>query len=382
MMMMREHLTSGIAVALSLTLCACSSDDSETTQVEGGSFRITASGEALALTGYDFPPVAGQEVVLADGWELRFERALVVVDHVHLSLTPDRSPTDQSQLGDEVAELAGGPFALDLATDGPGTVTGKSGDDRAYPLGVIAERDDGKSFDPATRYGFSFAFVPASDSAARLGIDETDADYARMVSEGLTHLLIGVATRRQPVSECSVTGEFAYSELPEVVRFELGLTLPVTNVNCQNPELTGQPISDAEESPRGVQAKAGESVDVQVTVHTDHLFWNTLAHGAVPQFNQLAARAREVDGEYVVTLDDLTGAPLVGPAEDAAGNPLGFMSCLAADEYTLPTQPIFTFDTEGQAIDDMRAFVLASASTMGHLNQDGLCYVEGSAHTH
>jgi hypothetical protein len=56
------------------------------------------------------------------------------------------------------------------------------------------------------------------------------------------------------------------------------------------------------------------------------------------------------------------------------------MSCVDGSEYQLPSQPIFTFDTEGQDIADVHEFVIANASTMGHLNQDGLCHVSGFAH--
>jgi hypothetical protein len=285
-------------------------------------------------------------------------------------------------MGPEMAELEGGPFAVNLSQAGDDTVPGKGDGDRAWPLGVLSERADGDPFDPRERYALSYDFVAATDSAARYGIDNNDPDYDRMVDSGWTHLLIGTATRAAAVDDCEVTGEFAYDELPTEIRFELGFTAAVSNLNCQNPELTGQPVSDAEESQRGVQAREGETVDVQLTLHTDHLFWNTLAHGAIPQLNHLAALAEQVDGQWVVTLEQLEGAPLIGPAQDAAGNDLGWMSCVDSSEYQLPSQPIFTFDTEGQEIHDVHEFVIANASTMGHLNQDGLCFVEGFEHEH
>ncbi len=380
--MIRHAPRETLLALLLASTTACSSDEADTTAVEGGAFRCTASGETLALHGYDFPPTAGQEAFLVDGWELSFEKALVVIDHVHLNSDPDRAPTDQSQTGSEIARLEGGPFAVNLAEGGVGTVAGKGSEDRAWPLGTITEQDDGKPFDPAERYAISYGFVAATEAATRLGILDDDDDYDRMVENGWTHLLIGTATRQRPTSECTTTGDFDYASLPEQVRLELGFAAVVTNTNCQNPELTGQPISDTEESQRGVQAKANETVDVQLTLHIDHLFWNTLAHGAVPQFNHFAALAKEVDGTWTVTLEDLEGAPLIAPAADTSGNDLGWMSCVDSSDYQLPTQPIFTFDTEGQPIEDVHEFVIANASTMGHLNQDGLCYVAGFAHEH
>src|SRR5438132_9065980 len=91
-----------------------------------GTVKFTASGEVLALGGYDFPPATAMDPAFVDGWEVRFEKFLVVFDKVTLSEAPDTSPTDQSQVGKVVAEVDG-PWAIDLHAGGP--LTGKGGSD-------------------------------------------------------------------------------------------------------------------------------------------------------------------------------------------------------------------------------------------------------------
>jgi hypothetical protein len=364
-----------------LHLAACSAED-VTGEAASGSFRVTASGEALALNGYAFPPAAGSEVFFADGWAVEFQHAIVVVDHVTLSEKPDTSPADPSKTGAVVAELPGGPWAVDLAQGGTGTVPGKAAGDRAWPLGTLDARDDGKRFDATQRYAFGFEFTPATaDVKSLLGFASGDAAWQTMIERGYTHYLVGTATRKKPVSQCRTSGEYAFESLPEKVSFRFGFKAPVVNQNCQNPENTGAPF-DGEESQRGVQPRPGETTDVQITLHTDHLFWATVEHGAVPLFNHFAARAREADGEWIVTLDDLEGVP-VAPVTDGSGEPLSWMSCVGDSEWTLPTSPSHvTLDVDGRELDHVSDFVIYNASTMGHLNQDGLCFVEGSDHDH
>lgn len=363
-----------LLAALSLGLSACS--DADTAAKSSGSFRITVSGESLALNGYAFPPLAGQEVFFADGWELEFDRAMVVIDRVQLSERPDLAPGDQSRTGDVVAELGGGPWAVDVASAGAGSVAGKENGSRAWPLGEISERSDGSPFDAAERYALGYAFASADKAVSLLGIDAEDPLWGTMVQQGYSHYFVGVARRKADVLKCSTTGEYDFSQLPKEVRFELGFHLPVASLNCQNPELTGKPF-EGEESQRGVQPRGGQRTDVQLTIHTDHLFWNTTLHDATPLFNHWAARAVERQSRAVVTMQELEGAPL-SPVVDQQGKALGWMSCEAS--WQVPTTPsTFSMDPGSLSLQDMAALISFNASTLGHLNQDGLCYVKGAA---
>ncbi len=364
------------------TTLACSNADDETSSDNGGAITISASGEELALEGYPFPPQPGVEAFFGDGWEVKFSKVLVVISDVHLSESPDSSPSDQSKVGKRVASLPG-PFAVNLAA--PGDLVGKGGGgERAWTLGRIENQNlnGGDAFDSSQRYAFGYSLIDASDSVTELkGFAADDSDWQEMKQNHWTHLLVGTATFKGTECKASKDG-YDFDALPTRVKFRFGFEADVSMENCQNPENTGAAF-DGEEFQRGVQVKSGAETTVQATIHTDHLFWDTVDHGAIPLFNQFAAQAQEVDGEFVVTTEDLVGVPLA-PVTDGQGHALPWRSCVDASEYTLPTLPSeVTFETEGNdAITDLHDFLIFNASTMGHLNQDGLCYAPGFEHSH
>lgn len=374
-----KHLL--LLAASGALMSACSSDDEDTSDAKGGTITISASGEQLGLHGYSFPATSG-EIAFGDGWEVKFSKILVVISDVHLSENPDSAPADQSKYGKTVARLPGS-FAVNLAASGD--LVGKSGNqDRAFTLGTIQNQTEngGKAFDPSKRYAFNYSFTDASSSVTELrGLSADDADWAEMQEHGWTHYLVGTARFKGTSCEASKP-DYDFESLPEEVEFRFGFEADVSMQNCQNPENTGAAF-DGEEFQRGVQPANGTNTVAQITLHTDHLFWNTVNHGAVPLFNQFAAQARSVDGKYQVSLQDLEGVPLA-PVTDAEGTPLPWRSCLPPGEYVLPQVPSeLTFDTEGnEAIHDLYDFLIFNASTMGHMNQDGLCYVPGFEHSH
>ncbi|MCA9628968.1 MAG: hypothetical protein KC766_14915 [Myxococcales bacterium] len=382
-MIRKATLRMGALVTLGgFAMLACSNADDETSSENGGSIVVSASGEELALEGYPFPPQPGVEAFFGDGWEVKFSKVLVVISDVHLSESPDTSPTDQSKVGKRVASLPGA-FAVNLAA--PGDLVGKGGGgERAWALGRMENQnlDGGAAFDSSQRYAFGYSLVDASDDVINLqGFTADDPDWQEMKQNHWTHLLVGTATFKG--SECKASKEgYDFDALPTSVKFRFGFEADVSMENCQNPENTGAAF-DGEEFQRGVQVKAGSETTVQATIHTDHLFWDTVDHGAIPLFNQFAAQARDVGGEFVVTMEDLVGVPLA-PVVDAQDRSMPWRSCVDASEYTLPTVPSeVTFETEGNdAISDLHDFLIFNASTMGHLNQDGLCYAPGFEHSH
>ena len=154
------------ALALLVVSCAaCASSH----HGGGGSVEITASGEALALSGYPFPPPSGGGAAFVDGWDVSFQRFITVFDKVTLSTNPDTNPGDQAQTGRVVAELDG-PWAVDLHRGGP--LAGKGGsDEQSVSVGTITSQSDGSAFDSSVRYAFSYEAVPATPDAKLLGLD-------------------------------------------------------------------------------------------------------------------------------------------------------------------------------------------------------------------
>ena len=353
----------------------------------GGSIQLTASGEVLALGGYAFPPASADDPVFVDGWQVRFAKFIAVFDKVTLSEDPDTSPTDQSRTGRVVAEVDG-PFAIDLHQGGP--LPGKGGsEEQAEPIATLVDQNDsgGAAFDPTLRYAFGFESVPATPTARLINIAANDPDYAAMVDGGWNVLYVGTATWRGDLASPACTSSdpaYDFSVLPRVVTFRLGFATPTQYVNCQNPDNDPARGLGGEDHERGVQVKDNQQATVQVTFHTDHPFWESLTHDSPAHFDQLAALARkQVDGTYLVTLDDATGVNYAA-FKDAAGAPLPWRSCAAG--YSPPSaSPQMGFDSlsipdnpagdPSLVLRDYRDYLRYNQSTQGHLNSDGLCYV-------
>ena len=379
--MRRWYGTSLAVVAAALSGCGSGNNNNG----NGGSVQFTASGEVLALGGYAFPPATAGDPDFVDGWEVRFTKFIAVFDKVTLSEAPDTSPSDQSQTGKLVAETDG-PWAIDLHKGG--SLMGKGGsDEQAFPIDMIANqnKNGGAAFDPTMRYAFGFDSVPATASAKLLQIDAGDADYAAMVQNGWNVLYVGTATWKGGASCTSTSSSYDFSKLPTTVSFRLGFASPTTYLNCQNPDNDPAMGVGGEDHERGVQVKANQTTIAQVTFHTDHPFWESFTHDTPAHFDQLAALAKkQTDGSYLVTLDDTRGVDYTA-FKDAAGSPLPWRACDAS--YTPPnTSAQMGFDSlsiphnasgdPASVMRDYADYMRYDQSTQGHLNSDGLCYVE------
>ena len=365
------------------TALACGGSNDSTTTAAGGSIQFTASGEVLALGGYDFPPATEDDPAYVDGWEVKYSKFLVTIDHVTLSESPDTSPSDQSKTGKVVAQIDG-PWAIDLHRGGD--LEGKGGsDEQAYPLETLdnQNKNGGKAFDPTLRYAFGFDVVPATSAATKLQFDANDPDYAEMVAKGWAVLYVGTATFKG--TNCSSSDpNFDFSKLPTKVNFRLGFKSPTTYVNCQNPDNDPADPLGEEEHQRGVQVKANQVVTAQVTMHTDHPFWDSFVHESPAHFDQLAALAvKDAQNNYSVTVENAVGVNYTAFKFGAA--PLPWRSCL--DSFTPPnTNAQMGFDSltvpynpSGNAATSMRDYadyMTYNQSTQGHLNSDGLCFVD------
>ncbi len=369
-----------IAILSGLAQSACSGSDSNSS---GGKVEFTASGEVLALGGYGFPPATADDAAFADGWEVKFSKLLVTVDHITLSENPDASPSDQAKTGKKVAQ-ADGPWAIDLHQGGP--LAGKGGsDEQAVPITMLDRQNlnGDAAFDETLRYAFGFQLVPATADATMLQLEASDPDYAEMVKNGWAVLYVGTATFKGDSSCTSSDDAFDFSALPTKVNFKLGFKSPTTYANCQNPDNDPAKALGDEEHQRGIQVKSNQTVTAQVTVHTDHPFWESFTHDSPAHFDQLAALAvKDMDGNYTVTMAETVGVDYT--AFQLGESPLPWRAC--APDYAPPnTNEQMGFDSldiphdpSGDPATSMRDYadyLTYNQSTQGHLNSDGLCFV-------
>jgi hypothetical protein len=363
-----------LAATAAIALAACGGSSQKS-----GSVLVTASGEALALGGYGFPPATADDVAFVDGWEVAFTKVIVVFDHVRLSQNPDLSPTDQSRTGPVVAQV-NGPWMVDLHKGGPLPGAGGAGE-QAVAITTITG-----NFDPTQRYAFSFDTVAATPSATNVNVDA--ADFTDMVSNGYTSLFVGTATWRgdAPGVTCTNTnGAYDFAALPTVVNFRFGFTAPASYINAQNPKNDPATPFAGEEHQRGINIPEGATTTAQATFHTDHLFWDSFLHDSPLHFDHIAARhAGEVNP--TATLADLVGLDFTA-FTDKNGVALPWRACV--DTFTPGTGAQMHFDNlsvpfalngpdPGVALRDYRDFMTYGLSTFGHLNADGLTFVQRS----
>ena len=346
-----------------------------------GGILFTASGESLALTGYPFPPASADDPQFYDGWDVKFDRLLVTIDKIVLSTNPDKDSGDQSKTDAVVARVEG-PWAVDLHHDGPGNINGKSPGERAVPIAALTRQSNGSAFaTDGTRYAFGYDTVAATERALNVNLDTAArADYDDMVQNGCVVLYVGTATFRG-----DATCNAGHQGWPAAVNFRLCFKSPVTYINCQNPDNTGAPFP-SEESQRGIAFDPGAAVIAQVTLHTDHPFWDSVLHGSPPHFDAFAARAVGDDGGMpAVTLEHAKGIDYTA-YKDALGNAVLWRYC---SEPPTDAHPKFTgpmsFDPQSvphaigddpkSGLRDYYDFATYNQSTQGHLNADGLCFV-------
>lgn len=373
----------------------------------GNGILLTASGEAFAKDGYAFPPTSADQVVFVDGWAVSYDRVLTTFDHITLSEGPDKVPTDQSRCDDGrggivlcgtgssvVAEIDG-PFVIDLHKGGPrADADGAQAD--AAPIAALTGRNKqgNETFDPTTKYAFGFEVVAATLQAKNVNLDAAGiADYQEMVTKGYTTLLVGTATWQgnnhsnatgSGCAQTTVAPAYDFGVLPATVRFRLGFIAPTVYRNAQNPQLTGEPLP-SEEHPRGIATVANQATIAQLTFHLDHAFWESFVHDSPAHFDPYAAKYAGAATPPTAQLEDFKGYALK-PFVDVQGHPLPWRSCLDASDYTAPSDGAMAFDTltipvnttgnPAQVIRDFYDYVTYNHSTFGHLNADGLSFVD------
>ena len=396
-----------LALALATSLAAASCSSTTTSQsasdagaAGGGGLDLGAadpgpggvwfavSGEVLALTGYPFPPAQPDDAAFVDGWDVHFTHLLTTIDAVTLYDTPDAVPGDASKAGAVVVQLRG-PWAFDLARSDPSYLPGKgSPGELAVPFASVKTTSDGKALrTDGNRYGFGFDIVAASSAARMVNVPaEASADYAEMVRSGCAVLYVGEAKFRGNKADPACYPE-ERKTWPDSVAFRLCFKSPTTYVNCQNPDNDPAKPFDAEEHERGVAVRSDASVIAQVTIHTDHPFWDSVLHDSPAHFDQFAARVvGQGSAIPTVTLESTRGVDYTA-FTDGTGKPLQWRYCLEPSTAVHPKHtgamsfdpqsvPHATGSDAATGLRDYYDFATYNQSTQGHLNSDGLCFVQ------
>lgn len=344
---------------------------------------FTITGEAFATEGIGFPPpAAGGEPYFLDGWEVTFDHVIVGVDRLTVSENPDLDPNDPSQTGEMVAR-ADGPWAVDLAKEGP--VTAKEMNGKAFRLARLTNQNlkaGSPAFSTTTKYAVGYELIAARAGAYNVNLDgEGEAAWREMMAKGWSVWMSGTATWKGAQSNppCrSTVAAYDFGRLPKRVTFSFGFAAPVEFKNCENPEL--QPAGS-----RGVQTQANAETVTQVTFHLDHPFWEALEEDAPLRWDALAARKSVASGAGPESAS-LTEADVMGvdfqALKDAQGEALPWRTCgpalsgerttgtVAYDPGNVPVSP------QGGAagLKDLYEYMRYNLSAFGHLNNDGLCF--------
>lgn len=183
---------------------------------------------------------------------------------------------------------------------------------------------------------FSYSIQPATKTAKAVGT-VTAADIEAMAAGGYNYWMVGEATH-------TATGA-KYT-------FDWKLKNPTRNADCTN----------GDDGKAGLVVVANATAEAKITLHLEHTFWDSLgSEGGQLRFTPMAAVAgndRVIDFEKLATqkLDDmkgLDGQPLLENGAPVVYNP----------------------GSAALAEQNLKGFVLASASSQGHLNGEGLCTI-------
>jgi hypothetical protein len=143
--------------------------------------------------------------------------------------------------------------------------------------------------------------------------------WARRPSGGWT---VPVPRRRSATAACDPATYAGWPSRGQSVPFHLCFKSPTTYVNCQNPDNDPAKALSGEEHQRGIYFKKDASVVAQVTIHTDHPFWDSVLHDSPAHFDQFAAPWRAAGrGVFpTVTLEMTQGVDYTAVYTDALGN--------------------------------------------------------------
>jgi hypothetical protein len=263
-----------------------------------GTLSIRISGEEAAQGGY--PVGQGEDqIAFADGWTLEFRK--VIVSLTHFSLATEDG---------EQASLELDPVVVDLHQGTPELWRFE---------GIAAQRWE------AVGYQYS---KPSGD--VRVVNDVSDQDLELMRDQGYSLLI-----------EAS-----AHSDQRDV-ELHWGFPLAIAVQHCQN----GLDGTD------GIVVRDNAVTSAEVTVHLDHLFFDSYATEEPKlRFDPLAAMTAE--GRPLL-LGALAGQDNLSDLKSLTGEPLGLAYDPGSAFHPVPT--------------NLAEYVTAAAETTGHWNGEGHC---------
>lgn len=369
-----RYLIALSALVGSTVVIGCGSDNSTGKNPGTEGFVVTVSGEDLAAVGYDFSSASlanADPPAFVDGWAVKFDHVIITVGNLQINGDPDKDEGNPQDTGAVVAS-ASGPWAVDASIGGD--VVGKSGspDEKTVPIAAFATQQNGQAFDTEKRYAFSYDLVPASADAELTNLDaEGRALYAEAQQKGWSMIYAGTASYNGPKPAAGSV----FAKIPTQIKFTLGLTNPSSYINCRNTDLSA--VGD--EFPRGIQAQAARSTIVQITLHTDHGFWDTLnVEGTPLHFDPIAANASSYgmpNEPGSVTIEDLVNVDVSG-FTTKEGEPLPWRSLVS--DYSARSGQM-KYDPNGtsfKVVNSFAAYLAYSAASGGHMNADGECEVK------
>jgi hypothetical protein len=268
-----------------------------------GRLVVTINGEEGVRDGFPFT-VDGQTVAFVDGWTLQFDKYIGVVTEVSLAGDGEVALEDRRVF---VADVTGGiPTIVEQG-------------------GVSARRWE--------EFGFVAREPREGDEIVNVtGVAQADID--RMKAKRVTYLIEGVAKKGA-----------------REVRLSWEVAAPVRASRCTN----------GLDNTQGVVVPPNSSAVAEITIHSDHAFFDKLGtENAALRFEAIAGASS--DGQ-VVTWEDLKRQSLLD-LRDVEGAPL-------RDEQGRR----IVYDPGSAQLEgtDLQAYIKFSMSSQLHLNGTGLC---------
>ena len=168
------------------------------------------------------------------------------------------------------------------------------------------------------------------------------------------------------------------------MNFAFGWNDSTQMLNCVNYDWTD---CEACLTDRGVQTNPDETYLAQITLHTDHVFWDELRHeGANLRFDPIAAYAPLDGGTFFINDSPQTIATTFSNGDRlpdrAPYQPNSSPNATPVDQYTSDgtgdgLQVILNVNATTGLPNQMTDFMIFSAQSQSHLNAQGLCYIDG-----
>lgn len=288
-----------------------------------GSVVVAVEGEDGAS---GLSPTSEEPIV--DGWTVEFDDYIVAVGHVELE-------------GGGAALSAEGTTVVDLAAIGS-------------PVSVARFDDVGAGAWPEVFYS-----TPIAEAGATRDESVSVADFDRMIAEGCTYLIRGRMTH--PNGQSCARGDSTMCTQLDTIDFDF----------CVPAETEFGPC-ESDTGIEGITVTEGQTTNVTLSIHGDHLFFNgfpTGAEGSVSRRAQwLADSDLNADGTVTQTeLESITeddfGTLFADPMDGESG-------------YSLENAEI-----EG-GLTNAWQYVRAQLRTQGHFQGEGECAIDGHAHEH